>query len=533
MFNESRESNIILQGVLLTGIKDISFSSSVSESSTKLLNNKGIKRKIYGPPKTTCSFSKAYNGKDFIQSLTGASNLSGQFIYKDNAIDFSDAAISNYTLNLDENGFAEISVTMQIFGNMNPTTNLQLSTASEDFPILDQTPTITHFDLGSKNSAIKSLNYQASLNPKSSNNIGSIISSNVDFTSPTKHSISADIEMLEQEVEDVTGFAENDQLTKNIDIIFGTPGNKTSIDRILEIQSTVRDIESSGFDLSDLDFSVGTCAYNAFQFNESSISNQNLNAKAGEVVQLKNQYNAYTNIKKITGSIPAPNQFPTCDSHLQKLENNLNVALGRPLDVFFTNQVDFENRDVGETNFNLFSGQTSTVVALAESDFENRPIGEHVQNILAFTDFYKHLVDFENDTVGAQNLILPRDPLLFDETETFELSTKGATGLIHLTGTLDMQITFENFSKGATGLIEPTIVNDFFHEVDLEDLSIGSTGLIDLKINNTFFNETDLEGGTVGAVSTNLNQLIIDNFFNENDFEGETVGQISTNLINL
>ena len=199
-------------------------------------------------------------------------------------------------------------------------------------------------------------------------------------------------------------------------------------------------------------------------------------------------------------------------------------------------------------------------MALEESDFENRPIGEHVQNILAFTDFYKHLVDFENDTVGAQNLIFPRDPLLFDETETFELSTKGATGLIHLTGTLDMQITFENFSKGATGLIEPTIVNDFSHEVDLEGETVGavSSNLNQLIIDNTFFNETDLEGETVGAVSTNLNQLIFDNFFNEvdledlsigstglidlkinntffneNDFEGETVGQISTNLINL
>ena len=31
MFNEAQESNIILQGVLLTGIKDIKFDSSVNE----------------------------------------------------------------------------------------------------------------------------------------------------------------------------------------------------------------------------------------------------------------------------------------------------------------------------------------------------------------------------------------------------------------------------------------------------------------------------------------------------------------------
>ena len=40
--------------------------------------------------------------------------------------------------------------------------------------------------------------------------------------------------MLEQEVEDVTGFAENDKLTKNIEILFAPEANKTSILRIFQ-----------------------------------------------------------------------------------------------------------------------------------------------------------------------------------------------------------------------------------------------------------------------------------------------------------
>ena len=379
MFNDSQESNIILQGVLLTGIRDITFDSSVNESSTKLLSNQGIRRKIYGPQKTTCSFSKPYNGKDFIQSLTGVANLSGQFIYKDNAINFSDAAISSYGLNLDQDGFAEISVTMQIFGDMKPTTNLKLSTAVADFPISDQTPTITHFDLAGKNSAIKSLSYEASLNPQSSNDIGSINSSNVDFSSPTTHRISADIEMLEQEVEDVTGFTDNSKLTKNINIIFAE--NKTSVDRILEIQSTVRDIESSGLDLGHLDFSVGPCVYNAFQFNESSISNQNLNARAGEVVQLKNEYNAYTNIKKITGSIPTPSQFTTCSNHLQEMEANLASALTTLSLRSFRILKDYELRAEGETDLNLWEYISEFRVASTGEDFELDGAGNYLVNI--------------------------------------------------------------------------------------------------------------------------------------------------------
>ncbi len=507
MFNESQESNIILQGVLLTGIKDIKFDSSVTESSTKLINNQGINRKTYGPPKTTCSFSKAYNGKDFIQSLTGVGDLSGQFVYKDNAINFSDAAISNYSLNLDRDGFAEISVTMQIFGDMKPTTNLQLSTASEDFPILDQTPTITHFDLDNKNSAIKSLNYEASLNPKSSNDIGSIISSNVDFTSPTTHSISADIEMLEQDVEDVTGFAENDKLTKNIDIIFAPEENRTSIDRILEIQSLVKNLESSGENLEGLDFSVGACAYNSFQFDKASISNQNLNAKAGEVVQLRNQYNAYTNIEKITGSIPTPAEFPTCANHLQKLENNLNIALNTISLEFFSKIKDYESRATGETDLNFWKFIPSIRQPSTGEDFELTNTGTYTVNNYNFS-LWVLFKDFEIKSTGVTDQDLFEHPTLYKNIVTFEDQITGFTGLGSLlTIPPDNSETFEGFLPGTASLDSTQFQNfDLYNKIDFELSGAGTVSLKDFPAIEFSLLE-DFEALNTGITDSNLYNL--------------------------
>ena len=479
MFNDSQESNIILQGVLLTGIRDIKFDSSVNESSTKLLGNRGITRKIYGPHKTTCSFSKPYNGKDYIQSLTGVPNLSGQFVYKNNSLEFSDAAISSYGLNLDSDGFGEISVTIQIFGDIKPTTNLQqLSSAAQDFPILDKTPTIAFFDLDNKNSAIKTLSYEASLNPQSSINIGSANSSNVDFVSPVVHRISTDIEMLEQEVEDVTGFAENSKLTKNIDIVFASESDKLSIDRISAIRQTVKEIESEGINTDDLDFSMGTCALNTFEFKEASISSQNLNAKAGEVVQLNNVYNAYSNIEKITGSIPVPSSFSSCADHLQKLEDNLLVALGRSNLQLTNDIIDFETMTSGPTDLN---------VTRINFTFGERSTGE----------------DFELETTGEQ--YITNMYLLFNadeqiEFEGFEAQNEGITGLN--VGAIVNIEDFEDQNEGITGLSE--------------DLQIYPDNTVNFENLETGFQLSD------STISGEILEFVVN--IEAEDFESENIG---------
>lgn len=429
MLNGSEKSFIILEDVLLTGIEDISFDYSITESSTRLLAKKGINRKIYGPPKITCRISKPYNGADFLQSLTGLTNLSGQFVYENNAIDFRNACISSYGLNLDSNGFGKVNVDLSIFGDLKPTQDLKTLTAESDFEVLDKTPPLEIFNLDQKLSAIKSLDYKASFDIKTDNQIGSINTSKVSILSPVSHEISADIEMLEQEVENVTGLVDNDNLTKKISIIFALPENSQSINQIIEIQEEAEDLQSSGIDLSDLDFSFGSCALNAFQFKEASISQQNLNSRAGEVLQLSNDYSAYTTVNRTTRSIVKPSEIGSCLDQVNRVLENISIARDRLQGTFFGNIVDFENKLTGETNENLFEFEPALIVAKTGEDFELKQTGEYFQNIYSFVGFG------------------------FDPGD---------------------KVSFEEFSTGETGLLE--FIDIYFeNQVDFEDRNTGET----------------------------------------------------------
>jgi len=81
MFVGSEDAKVIIQGVAITGITDISFSSNVEEKAVVLLADRGINRKINNGHNVQCKISKPYLGKDMLQEFTGITNLSGQFIY--------------------------------------------------------------------------------------------------------------------------------------------------------------------------------------------------------------------------------------------------------------------------------------------------------------------------------------------------------------------------------------------------------------------------------------------------------------------
>ena len=480
MFNGSEESFIILQNVLLTGISNISFKSSVQEEETKLLGNKGVNKRINKPSVTTCNFSKPYNGKDYLQSLTGITNLSGQFIYKNNAIDFTDAIISSYALNFDSNGFGEINVGLQIFGEMKPTTNLKLSTASGDFETASQPNVIYVFNLDNKNSPIKSFNYEASFDIKSTNNIGSINFSSVDIFSPVVHKITADIEMWNQEVEDITGLIEENKFNRKIDILFSSKEDTANADRILEIQSIVENIESSGVNLDDLDFSIGSCAINSFQFNEASLVSQKLNSSAGEIVQISNEYNAYSIIDKVSNFLSPPSNI-SCEEHLSNIEDNLNEALYRWNLLLYANLVDFESESTGETD------------------------------LISFEQTLFNLIDFESESIGETGLIF-FEPSFFNRTSEQD---------------------FERYLVGVKDLILLTGEYNFHNETDFEAANPGQTGLTYFDISTITYNETDFEA-LPGGSSVNLNLITGEyNFYNETDFETGSVGETDINLHNL
>ena len=550
MFNGSEESYIILQNTLLTGINNISFKSTVQERTVRLLGNRGITRKINKPQETTCSFSKPYNGADFIQYLTGVTDLSGQFIYGESAIDFTNAAISSYSLDLNEEGLGEISVQMKIYGKMTPTTSLRLSQASGDFQVLNQTPKLQLFNLNNTASAVKSLNFQSSFDLRSSDGVGTIGEPNVKIISPVKHKISANIEMLEQEVEDVTGMVEVSSLTKNILAVFAPDENVSNLNRILEIQSGVEQIKSSGTYIDDLDFDIGSCSYNHFQFPESSLSSQELKSNAGEIVQLGKNYSAYSARSSPRALLNEPGQLPSCDDHLQQIEENYAIALFRFDDTDYANAIHFEDRLTGETDLNLWFREQSQREAKTGEDFEFKNVGSYVTNMHSYVDsYFRNQIDFENASVGETGLVQITSPL---QSFDFEEFATGETGLGGQLGPIFQLLDFETAAVGETGLTQ-LITDDFFNETHFEASAIGETGLIQLTgfldnqfdfeafaigetgltqlITDDFFNETHFEASAIGE--TGLAQLTIDDFFNEVDFESELSGEIDTNLNNL
>lgn len=425
MFNSSRECFLLLQNTLLTGINDVSFSSPVKEEYQKLLGGTSIKRKINSPQVTTCQFNKQFNGKDFIQSLTGQENMSGQFVYGTGGLDFNKATISNYSLNLDRDGFGQISVEMKIRGDIKPATSLRTGSASGDISVKDKTPHIAFFDLDSTNSAVNSISMQSTINSKPSYEIGSVNSSDVKIISPVVTKISANIEMLEQEVEDITGLVNEENFNKNISVIFSDLSDVANAKEIAQARITAEKIKNSGFFIDDLDFGYGACALNAFEFPGASLNSQNLQSTAGDIIKLKKDYTAYYNVPNNQNVIEHPISGVDCATQINTIRSSLVEALRRAEGAFFQ-FVDFELDTIGVTNNNLIflTKFTGPFLASTGQSFEENDIGPIDQN-LVLLDRLKEFVDFESDAIGTttQNIFLIDKLKEFEDFESASLGT--------------------------------------------------------------------------------------------------------------
>ena len=216
MFNGSEETKIILQQTLLTGITDVSFDYQVEEEAVLLLANRGINRKINKPSVATCSISKKCIGREFIQQLTGYVDLSGQFIYGENGLDFNQAAITNYKISLSPQDIPTLSADLKIYGDMEPATTLRVNSAYSDNTGENLNPTSIVLNLDDTISAVTSFSYSVDFDCVPTHEIESIKSSSSKILTPIKYSVSADIEMIEQEFENMTGLLEDETFNRNI-----------------------------------------------------------------------------------------------------------------------------------------------------------------------------------------------------------------------------------------------------------------------------------------------------------------------------
>ena len=214
MFVGSEDAKVIIQGVAITGISDISFSSNIEESSVVLLADRGINRKVNNGHTVECKISKPYLGQDRLQEFTGITNLSGQFIYGTNALDFNQGTISSYSISADAESSPKISVNMKIFGDFKPAATIRASTSDYGFENLG--PESTFINVENRTSILTNFSYKVDFKVKPTYEISSTKSSTSKILSPIEYSASADMLMDEQEFVDITGLMESETFSRSV-----------------------------------------------------------------------------------------------------------------------------------------------------------------------------------------------------------------------------------------------------------------------------------------------------------------------------
>jgi hypothetical protein len=266
---------------------------------------------------------------------------------------------------------------------------------------------------------------QSTINSKPSYEIGGANSSDVKIISPVVTKISTDIEMLEQEVEDITGLVNEENFNKNISVIFSDSSDAANAKEIAQARITAEKIKNSGVFIDDLDFGFGACALNIFEFPGASLNSQNLQSTAGDIIKLKKDYSAYYNAPNNQNVIEHPTSGISCAIQINTVRQSLIEALRRSEGAFFQ-FVDFESDTIGVTNDNLvfLTEILSPFLASTGQSFEENDIGPIDQN-LVLLDRPKEFVDFESDTIGTttQNLVLFDTPMEFVDFESASLGT--------------------------------------------------------------------------------------------------------------
>lgn len=255
MFVGSEDTKVIIQGYAITGVTDISFTSNVEEDAVVLLAERGITRKINKGHTIQCKISKPYLGRDRLQEFTGMTDLSGQFVYGANAVEFNEATISSYSVSVDTNSSPKISIDMKIFGDFKPTTNI--AATQSDYSFEELGPDSVSVDVEGRNSILTDFSYSVNFDVKPTYEIDSIKSSSAKILSPIKYSTSAKMLMDEQEFEDVTGLIQSETFNRNIT-----------------------------FDIRD----TGNSVLNTYNIPNASISSQEVSIAAGDLVQFSIQY---------------------------------------------------------------------------------------------------------------------------------------------------------------------------------------------------------------------------------------------------
>jgi hypothetical protein len=191
----------------LNSIQNISFNQGVQETPALVVGQSISPTTIDGPTQTKVSVDKILNNNDFIRTLTGLSNISGQFEYGDNFLSFNKTCLNNFSVSATINELPQASFDFTIYGSLSGTSNSLSSTAVSDNTTEEIIPEglLVTFDKQSTN-AVQSFNYSEVINKQATYGIGSKEPSDIQTVGPILQEASIAIEVEDYEPEEPFSF---------------------------------------------------------------------------------------------------------------------------------------------------------------------------------------------------------------------------------------------------------------------------------------------------------------------------------------
>lgn len=296
MVNGSEETYIILEDYLLTGVTNVSFKNSVEEEVSLLLNNAGLYRNSKKPNTASCEISTYYLGPDLVQNLTGFTNLSGQFVYGENAINFDNAVITNYSIKGGVGKACKTSFSLEIFGEMTPTTELRINSVQEYFQpelveSINQEITLDGF-----NSPINDFNYSVDFELGYNSELSDKNYSNIKIITPVKHKLSAGLKMMGQEFKNFSGYVSSEnQFSRDVNLIFY---DRTLNDNLTELQNSYDEFPGT---TRRINFEPERAYFDEIQMPNAGLKSQDVSSSAGSSNKFSLSYEGYS-VNLPTGS---------------------------------------------------------------------------------------------------------------------------------------------------------------------------------------------------------------------------------------
>ena len=203
----SHEEHIIINGTLLQGVSNTSFEQNTDEQPVSMVGKEFAGKTITGPTEVTASIDKYLLNDDFVTTLTGLTNISGQFEYGDNFLDFSQAVINGYAVSTAVGSLPEISFDLSIYGSLSGSDTSIRSLASNESAInnVPESGLIITFDMNQTN-AIQSFTFSETFNVQPTYGLGQKTPADISIVGPVVQEASISIEVEDYEIEETFSF---------------------------------------------------------------------------------------------------------------------------------------------------------------------------------------------------------------------------------------------------------------------------------------------------------------------------------------